>query len=105
VGLFGCKGNLTSSDCTPQCASKACGDDGCGGICGECAPGMQCASDGQCASTFCGNGLLEPNEQCDFAIVSGDGICPTECVPSDNACLASEFFGSAQNCDAQCRQT
>jgi hypothetical protein len=34
--------------CTPTCAGKACGDDGCGGTCGACGPGTTCQS-GQCA--------------------------------------------------------
>lgn len=33
--------------CTPQCAGKTCGDNGCGGICGECADDEEC-KDGAC---------------------------------------------------------
>ncbi len=28
--------------CVPQCSGKACGDDGCGGSCGNCANGIAC---------------------------------------------------------------
>jgi hypothetical protein len=28
--------------CTPDCTDKACGDDGCGGSCGDCAPSQGC---------------------------------------------------------------
>ena len=36
------------SECTPNCEGKACGDDGCGGECGECTGMMECTEDGQC---------------------------------------------------------
>jgi len=28
--------------CTPVCSGKQCGNDGCGGICGKCDPGLSC---------------------------------------------------------------
>jgi hypothetical protein len=31
--------------CTPNCAGKVCGDDGCGGVCGTCPSGQFCAGD------------------------------------------------------------
>jgi len=34
--------------CVPDCAGKECGQDGCGGLCGKCEPGMVCSADGQC---------------------------------------------------------
>jgi len=33
--------------CVPNCAGKACGDDGCGQPCGECGAGLECKQD-QC---------------------------------------------------------
>ena len=33
--------------CTPDCETKECGEDGCGGKCGECAPGGTCIA-GEC---------------------------------------------------------
>lgn len=33
-----------SCNCTPQCSGKTCGDDGCGGSCGNCANGESCES-------------------------------------------------------------
>ena len=32
----------------PDCADRECGDDGCGGVCGICAVGETCQSDGTC---------------------------------------------------------
>jgi hypothetical protein len=40
----------TPNTCTPNCAGKQCGDDGCGGSCGTCASGQSCASN-QCVAT------------------------------------------------------
>ncbi len=34
--------------CTPQCQERECGDDGCGGSCGNCAGGSSCNSAGSC---------------------------------------------------------
>jgi len=36
--------------CAPACAGRACGPDGCGGVCGACAPGERCTQAGQCVS-------------------------------------------------------
>jgi hypothetical protein len=35
--------------CTADCLGKDCGDDGCGGTCGECSDGKECTDFGQCA--------------------------------------------------------
>ena len=34
--------------CLPACEGKACGDDGCGDVCGTCGDGLTCGEDGQC---------------------------------------------------------
>jgi len=36
-------------NCTPNCAGRACGDDGCGGSCGACGGAMGCTPGGTCA--------------------------------------------------------
>ena len=42
-----------SGPCTPSCAGKQCGDDGCGGSCGSCGAGQTCIR-GTCASATFG---------------------------------------------------
>ncbi len=43
VELFGALGsNPCTCVCEPQCGSNICGDDGCGGLCGVCAPDEVC---------------------------------------------------------------
>lgn len=34
--------------CTPSCANKTCGSDGCNGTCGGCPPTQMCGADGTC---------------------------------------------------------
>ena len=57
--------------CTPECADKECGPNGCGGSCGDCSGGM-CQVNNQCA-----NGSLAVGEQCDPALprACGSGVC------------------------------
>jgi len=37
--------------CMPQCAGRACGNDGCGGSCGTCGAGTTCNASQQCEPT------------------------------------------------------
>ena len=49
-------GPLTFGSCTPcvpDCGGKDCGDNGCGGDCGECGPDNWCAPDGLCEVATC----------------------------------------------------
>ena len=52
---------LSIESCIPNCAGKACGDNGCGGECGVCDGGKLCSADGQCQATVandtCGTAL------------------------------------------------
>jgi hypothetical protein len=63
--------------CIPKCAGKVCGDDGCGGSCGECNDGRTCQSGicvcaaACCADVDCGSGKLCLKGQC----VTGTGTC------------------------------
>ncbi len=40
---------VEDKDCAPTCEDKKCGDDGCGGTCGDCAEGEECSPEGTCA--------------------------------------------------------
>ena len=66
--------------CEPQCEGKTCGDDGCGGLCGTCGPGLECKND-QCA----------PEAGCQNC--SQSEICVDDsCVP-DPACEGYTWEG------------
>ena len=65
--------------CVPDCASKDCGTDGCGGECGTCDGGDYCVAacmDGVCsetASEICNDGT---DNDCDALVDYQDGDCP-----------------------------
>ncbi len=50
-----------TGSCTPACAGKACGDDGCGGTCGTCAASDTCMG-GVCAAPGTGDTCTSPFE-------------------------------------------
>ncbi|NUN12500.1 MAG: hypothetical protein HUU55_02555 [Myxococcales bacterium] len=72
-----------------------CGDDGDGGTDSD--------TSGD-AAAVCGNAVLETGELCDPGIVSGAGLCPSEC-PSASPCAAGTLVGSADACTAECKFT
>jgi alpha-tubulin suppressor-like RCC1 family protein len=43
-------GTLPDAGCTPACAGKSCGPNGCNGVCGTCPGGEMCTTAGQCVS-------------------------------------------------------
>jgi len=61
--------------CTPDCIGKDCGDDGCGGSCGECQ-GLQVCQEGKCACEFaaCGQACCPKGEVC-----AGAKCCLPKC--------------------------
>ena len=91
--------------CQPVCDGLECGDDGCGGSCGECAgskdecidglcicqpdcDNKECGSDG--CSGSCGN-CLDPLEVC----IEGDCIIPP---PLGKPCTANAQCGAGGSC-------
>ena len=76
--------------CVPACAGKQCGDDGCGGSCGNC-PADQSCQDGackpgpcvsQCAGKQCGDdgcggscGTCAPDHTCQAGACTFSGVC------------------------------
>jgi hypothetical protein len=95
--------------CLPNCAGRACGDDGCGGSCGTCttAAAPVCNSLGvcvasckpECTGKSCGDdgcggtcGVCGAASGC-----SGGG----QCVPSAWSCNPA-YFGASDACDCAC---
>lgn len=81
--------------CTPQCAGKQCGLDGCGGVCGFCMPGQVCqpfsglcvqcqvnCTGKACGSDGCGGscGMCPPGEICDAQGLCQSGGCVPNCT-------------------------
>ena len=46
-----CAPDGTCGPCKPNCQGKSCGVDGCGGLCGICAPNVPLCQNGQCGTT------------------------------------------------------
>ena len=103
--------------CTPDCAGKICGADGCGGFCGTCPEGLGCSADGteclevgSCADV-CGTGPADESCFCDDLCNEYGDCCPDYC--DECADMYPEFCGGCtpdcagkecgfDGCDATC---
>ena len=74
-----CEEAMAQAECEPVCDGKACGDDGCGGSCGDCAANEQCNLDGACVA-LCTDECVEGETGC-------DGDSAWTCAPSEQGCL------------------
>jgi agmatine/peptidylarginine deiminase len=94
--------------CTPNCAGKECGPDGCNGLCGQCPVGEicqngVCAGDcvPSCAGKQCGpdgcNGMCG---NCPIGLTCVDGMCTGGCTPScaGKQCGTDGCGGTCGNC-------
>jgi predicted Ser/Thr protein kinase len=97
---------VLSPSCVPHCSGRACGDDGCGGSCGECSGQDECRSgecvcvprcDGkECGGNGCGGvcGNCVSNEICD------EGRCRCQPLCSGRQCGDDGCRGSCGSCPA-----
>jgi hypothetical protein len=85
-----CGSDPDCADCTPSCAGRSCGDNGCGGECGQCEFGEECNAAGACTTVCvpdcigkqCGDdGCGGVCGQCD-GTCSAEGQCQGTCLPS-----------------------
>ncbi|MCB9738975.1 MAG: hypothetical protein H6747_06890, partial [Deltaproteobacteria bacterium] len=94
--------------CTPDCSSRNCGDDGCGGSCGTCQDGWTCPTNGicicatDCAGKACGGdgcggscGVCAGDATCD---AGGQCICKPKC--DGKTCGDDGCGGSCGTCGA-----
>ncbi|NOZ87938.1 MAG: LamG domain-containing protein [Deltaproteobacteria bacterium] len=86
---------LSCSDyCVPDCKGKECGDDGCGGSCGECGPADACHLAGTCNQGTCTQGAevhCETDRTCRVARCdSNAGGCVEEPAPDGSACSTGQ---------------
>lgn len=86
--------------CSPTCAGRVCGDDGCGGSCGACGVGTTCA-DGQCVE----EAPAGPPCAAGWACVDGCGAdrdcalgCAAEVDPAHRARLRAAVRCRAEHC-------
>jgi len=83
--------------CLPSCTGKECGDDGCGGSCGDCPEGKSCNGQFQCV--IGGGAGCEPSQ------TPGCGGCPCEacvCAMDDFCCSTQWDSLCVTECQDQC---
>jgi hypothetical protein len=81
-----CVGCLSASDCGSPgpCSTATCNNGQCGktskpkGSSCE-GSGMECDGSGTCVEKPCGNGRVDPDEQCDYMDSAWRGTCGTDC--------------------------
>lgn len=75
--------------CQPGCGQRVCGDDGCGGSCGNCGAGESCTAEGQC----------EPSSPTDARLSDG-GPAPDVGTPRPDAGAPDAGAPDAAGADA-----
>lgn len=77
-GCTGCGMECSAGECRiTACDGRECGDDGCGGVCGDCPAHHTCA-EGLCEyEPWCGDEACDPSEGCTDC-PQDCGQCPTE---------------------------
>ncbi len=101
-------GECVEGMCTPDCTDRACGGDGCGGVCGMCVPGWSCGADGSCSPPppACGDATCNANEDCSTCPADCGNCCGNgECSAIENCatCPADCACPEGENCDAEAR--
>ncbi len=89
---------IPSAACTPLCSGKECGDDGCGGSCGTCDPGLGCASNGECHT--CDECTIDADcddaNACTADVCGADGNCANTALANGTPCDFPEACGGGQ---------
>ena len=108
-----CEGGRCVEVCTPDCAGRTCGADGCGSSCGDCTGAQVCDGAGRCGDrpVACGDGVCDLTEDCgtcvdDCACRAGercqDNACVEVCVPDCNRRICGDdgCGGTCGDCPA-----
>ncbi len=87
--------------CLPDCSCKKCGDDGCGGSCGDCDDGNDCTVD-SCEFGKCWHEVAETPGCCGYHsdCVDGDPCTYDQCL--DHVCHNEEVLYQCCHDDAYC---
>ena len=93
-GYTDCAGGEDEAGCcTPNCAGKDCGSDGCGGSCGSCSGSTPYCSSGSCVECT-SNVHCAYNEDC----ISNNCVCTDTCSSKGYECGYHTICGSTENC-------
>jgi hypothetical protein len=118
AGSFTLEVRMHGSGCVPECESRFCGDDGCGGSCGECeaptvctaGPGVSrtCIAEGcqpDCAGRICGNdgcggscGTCGAGQVCRVSTSTCENACDHFDPVCNPGCSNGEYCGSDCAC-------
>ena len=90
------EGSACTATCVHSAITGAADGDGC------CPRGANANTDDDCTA-MCGNGIQEPGEACDTAIVAGAGACPTTC--NDAQSCTTDVLMNPNTCNATCSNT
>lgn len=103
-----CVNGSCVTQCTPDCAGKACGaGDSCGGTCqtGACGECKTCQA-GACVAVADGTGC-DTGNLCVLASNCQAGVCTVQiegrCFPPDNVCLTASCNSESGICENQAR--
>jgi len=90
--------NVEPIVCTPACENMMCGDDGCGGSCGDCKDGETC-TDGQCTTPQCLPSCEDDGGQ---ALNCGDDGCGGSCGDCADGEECTNGMCTKNACDPIC---
>jgi hypothetical protein len=102
-----CQDEECVPDCEPDCSDERCGDDGCGGSCGECEDGQVC-EDAVCVPEdlpVCGDEVCDDTEDCGSCLADCGCGCGEECL--SGACTFTACHGLVcgdDGCGGSCGQ-
>ena len=95
----------TQGGCVPSCSGLECGDDGCGGSCGECGPAQSCEAgtctdiELDCCAAHDGTGCVVVGE-CQECVCGIDDFC---CASQwDDACAGIAAASCGDECGCEC---
>lgn len=108
-----CSSGRCVPGCKPNCQGRSCGDDGCGGICGQCTNPSACNGAARCAGcSLVPQRGCRTGERCalfngDVTICVGDGTneLGAACAPQTDDCKGGDICigdGSHAMCRAFC---
>jgi len=95
---------VPETTCTPDCNGKDCGANGCDGVCGYCAYGELCTSEGVCEIDICPKQCMTEVDGEEVAKDCGSDGCGGYCgfCVAEGEICGDDGFCYPGSCEAQC---